>query len=87
MKLNQYLSERGATVLLARRMSVSSSLVAQWCAGKPISPERAVQIEQETGGVVRRWDCRPQDWHRIWPELINAEGAPVVPVEEARDAA
>lgn len=33
---------------------------------------------------VRRWDLRPDDWHRIWPELIGAEGAPGVP--EAREA-
>lgn len=36
---------------------------------------------------VRRWDLRPADWHRIWPELIGAEGAPVLPTEEVRDAA
>ena len=24
------------------------------------------------------WDLRPDDWHRIWPELIGADGAPDV---------
>lgn len=24
------------------------------------------------------WDLRPDDWHRIWPELIGADGAPPV---------
>ena len=22
------------------------------------------------------WDLRPDDWHRIWPELIDTDGAP-----------
>jgi DNA-binding transcriptional regulator YdaS (Cro superfamily) len=35
-------------------------------------------IEAHTGGEVRRWDLRPNDWHRIWPELIGAAGAPDV---------
>ena len=29
-----------------------------------------------SGGTVKRWDLRPDDWHRIWPELIGADGAP-----------
>jgi hypothetical protein len=39
---------------------------------------------------VRRWDLRPDDWHRIWPELVGADGAPQVPADqpqEVRDAA
>jgi DNA-binding transcriptional regulator YdaS (Cro superfamily) len=56
--------------------------------GKSCGPQLAVGIEQATTRAVRRWDLRPDDWHRIWPELIGAEGAPAVPVpEEVRDAA
>ena len=40
--------------------------------------ERCVQIEHATSGAVRRWDLRPTDWHRIWPELIGQPGAPEV---------
>jgi hypothetical protein len=36
---------------------------------------------------VARWDLRPDDWHRIWPELIGAEGAPPLPVEPQCKAA
>lgn len=36
---------------------------------------------------VPRWEMRPDDWHRIWPELIGHEGAPTPQPQEARDAA
>lgn len=46
---------------------------------RKLAPENCVAIERATAGAVRRWDLRPADWHRIWPELIGAEGAPAVP--------
>ena len=55
--------------------------------GKSSGVMLAVELERATAGAVRRWDLRPTDWHRIWPELIGTEGAPAVPAEEARDAA
>ena len=45
---------------------------------RPVPPVHGAAIEQGTGMAVRRWDLRPDDWHRIWPELIGAEGAPEV---------
>jgi len=44
--------------------------------GKPCSPELAAAIDVESGATVRRWHMRPADWHRIWPELVGAVGAP-----------
>lgn len=29
----------------------------------------------ETGGAVSRKELRPDDWHRIWPELAAAGAA------------
>lgn len=46
---------------------------------RPCAPELAVAIEQESKAAIRRWDLRPDDWRLIWPELIGAEGAPVIP--------
>lgn len=34
----------------------------------------------------RLWDLRPDDWHRIWPELIGTEGAPPVAAETGEAA-
>lgn len=39
---------------------------------KPCGPELAVSIEQESGGAVTRQELRPDDWPRIWPELVAA---------------
>lgn len=47
----------------------------------------AVALERETAGAVRRWDLRPDDWHLIWPELIDTSGAPPVPASRAAAAA
>lgn len=67
---------------MAVALGVSGSLVTQWAGGKPVSAERCVPIERATAGAVRRWDLRPDDWHRIWPELIGAEGAPEAPAAQ-----
>ena len=38
---------------------------------RPCAPELAVLLEQATKGAVTRQDLRPDDWRRIWPELIK----------------
>lgn len=45
---------------------------------KSCATDLAVNIERESGNRVRRWDLRPEDWFRHWPELIGRKGAPVV---------
>lgn len=73
----------GSAVELARIIGVSAPAIHEWKAGgRPVPIERCVQIERATDGAVRRWDLRPDDWWRIWPELIGADGAPEVPAEE-----
>jgi len=73
MDLKTYIAtERGRAVALAGRLGVSPSYLSQMANGKsPISPERCVDIWRETGGVVTREALRPDDWQRIWPELIE----------------
>lgn len=51
---------------------------------RPCSPELAVAIEVDSARALRRWDLRPEDWHRIWPELIGAVGAPATTPEPAK---
>lgn len=89
MTLDDYLSSEGSLTMaqLRERIGVrSDAQVRQWQKGyadRRPGPEYCVAIEQATGGVVRRWDLRPDDWHRIWPELIGTEGAPEIPVAKA----
>jgi|GEM_PF-1991668 len=47
----------------------------------------ARRIADVSKGDVAVWETRPEDWHLIWPELIGAEGAPLVDQQETRDAA
>ncbi len=91
MRLMEYLNmERGRGAAVALSVGVSPTFLSQIANGvRPAPADHCAAIERSTGGSVRRWDLRPTDWHRIWPELIGAEGAPAVPQahEEARDAA
>ena len=90
MKLGEYLEQPvpGRRKALADRLEVSASFLSQVALNKrPCPAVLAVEIEVATEREVKRWDLRASDWHRIWPELIGAEGAPAVPEAEARDAA
>ncbi len=90
MTLAEYIRlERGRMAVVAARAGLAAAFVSQMVNGvRRVPAERAADIEAACEGAVRRWDLRPDDWHRIWPELIDAEGAPDVPqAEEARDAA
>lgn len=49
---------------------------------KALAPASCVLVEKWSAGAVRRWDLRPEDWHRIWPELIGTKGAPKVKPEK-----
>lgn len=72
MDLTTYISrKRGSATDLAAAIGVSPSYLSQMVRGKsPISPERCVEIEKATGGEVTRKNLRPDDWDRIWPELV-----------------
>lgn len=74
---------------LAALIGVKQQHVWNWAnRGDRIPPEHCVSIEQATAGAVMRWDLRPDDWMRIWPELIGQSGSPKVEAKaEARDAA
>lgn len=86
MNLSAYLDglERGQRKELADALGVSSAYLYQMAtARRPVPPDLAPAIEQHTSNLVRRWDLRPDDWHRIWPELIGSDGAPTTEPEAA----
>ncbi len=62
----------GSQALLAKAIGVTQPTLNQWISGdRPVPIERCVLIEQATNGQVTRKDLRPDDWHRIWPELVD----------------
>lgn len=85
MKLRAYLDSlpRGGVTALANQLGRSPIYVSQLAAeqdGREPSAELSVAFEVATDRQVMRWDLRPADWHRIWPELVGIDGAPQ-PVE------
>lgn len=44
---------------LAKRLGISQAMVHKWKAGAQITAERAKQIEDATGGLVKRHELRP----------------------------
>jgi DNA-binding transcriptional regulator YdaS (Cro superfamily) len=84
MDLRTYteLLPRGGVASLAALLGVTPVYLSQLSArqdGRVPSAELCVRVEGATERAVRRWDLRPDDWHRIWPELIGTLGAPAVP--------
>lgn len=85
MKLDKYLELPDALTIseLRARIGLKSDMqIRQWrhgYAGRKPSPEYATALAIATGNKVARWDSRPDDWYRIWPELIGTDGAPEVP--------
>lgn len=82
MELATYLSARGATAQLARRLGVSASLVTQWGRGKLVPKTRCAQVERATAGVVTTEDLRRDvRWIRISdPDWPHPDGRPCIDV-------
>lgn len=78
--LQQAVDHLGGQAALAGAVGVKQQHVWNWLNRKGIVPaDRCAAIEQATGRAVMRWDLRPDDWWKIWPELVGLEGAPAVP--------
>jgi DNA-binding transcriptional regulator YdaS (Cro superfamily) len=76
--LDRAIKAAGSIASLAQKIGVATSSPAMWKSrGGRVPSDHCAAIELLTG--VKRWDLRPDDWHRIWPELIGAEGAPATP--------
>lgn len=85
--LQKAISTVGTQAGLAALVGVKQQHIWNWLnRGDLVPPEHCAVIERACEGSVRRWDLRPDDWHRIWPELIGAEGAPQVPTEQQEAA-
>jgi DNA-binding transcriptional regulator YdaS (Cro superfamily) len=76
----------GGVAKFAAELGITPIYLAQLSGrqnGREPSPALCVDMERLSGMQIRRWDARPGDWHRIWPELIGAEGAPAVATAKA----
>ena len=88
MDIDSYLRSAGSpdAKTFAGVIGVSIDQLRQWrhkYDNRRPGPESCVTIERVSGQAIRRWDLRPDDWYRIWPELIGTDGAPAIPQEVA----
>lgn len=78
MNLVEYMKNRprGEVSRLAKAINAHSPDLSMWAHKKrPVPVHFASSIEIATQGQVTRKDLRPNDWHRIWPELAEGEAA------------
>lgn len=89
MDLRTYIDgQRGRAAAIAADQHINPVMVSQWASGiKGVPAERCAAIEAFTENQVMRWDLRPRDWYRIWPELVGCPGAPELPDAEAAERA
>jgi len=64
----------GGTNKVAKLVGQSPASVSIW-RGKEVIPEGhlirlAARIESASGGAISRRELFPDDWERIWPELV-----------------
>lgn len=52
--------------------------VEYWRQAGRVPPQAVKTLVAACNGVVREWDLCPDDWMRIWPDLIDANGAPKI---------
>ena len=81
MKLREFLDgmHRGGMAAFAAKVGISPIYISQLAAvqdGRRPSPELCANIVRQSCADVQYWDLRPDDWHLIWPMVINTEGAP-----------
>lgn len=69
---------------IAEAVAIDDQYLYQCLTGrKDMKPKEAVRVERESGGRLRRWHLRRNDWHETWPELVGTEGAPPVPAHSS----
>ena len=60
----------GGMTKLAGVIGQSVQTVSNW-RGRGVPVVHCLAVEMATGGAVTRKELRPDDWHRIWPDLIG----------------
>lgn len=80
MKLSEYFDkcraagERGVQRRVAAEIGSTPVEVSQWAAEvRPVPAHYVPALESACNQEVTRADLRPDDWQRIWPELVTSK--------------
>jgi hypothetical protein len=67
----------GGTAAVAELSGVKAPSVSGWKESGRIPDDKLIRLAPiaEARGVASRKQLFPDDWHKIWPELVGAEGA------------
>lgn len=80
--LERAIDRVGNIASFASKIGVATSTPSMWKKRESlVPPEHCAAVESATG--VPRWELRPNDWYRIWPEIVGTAGAPEPPQREA----
>ncbi|MDR5777278.1 MULTISPECIES: carph-isopro domain-containing protein [unclassified Caballeronia] len=76
MKPSALIDALGGTTAVARLLGITAPSVHAWRKGG-IPDDKLIRLAPlaEKRGVCCRRDLRPVDWHLIWPELAEEQGA------------
>jgi DNA-binding transcriptional regulator YdaS (Cro superfamily) len=77
IELRAYAEANGGITEVASTLGVTKGVFWAWLNRGQVPADQCPAVERATG--VRRWALRPDDWFRIWPELMVEPGAPAVP--------
>lgn len=81
----QLIDALGGTLAVAALVGVKPPSVSGWKDAGRIPADKRIRLAPiaESLGITTRKELFPDDWHRIWPELIGTEGAPDAPAPKA----
>ena len=63
----------GGPAAVALACGVTPQAVVNWRGRGVVPADMCALLERVSCGAVTRRELRPDDWHRIWPELVDAE--------------
>ena len=72
MNHNEFIDKLGGTTAVARLLGIKAPSVHAWRTGG-IPDDKMIRLAplMEQRGIVSRKTVRPDDWHLIWPELVE----------------
>lgn len=79
MNPERLIVDLGGTAAVARLFGIKMASVSGWKkTGIPADKLIRLAPVAEQRGIATRKELFPTDWHLIWPELIELDGAPSV---------
>ncbi|WP_382155379.1 hypothetical protein [Hydrogenophaga sp. ANAO-22] len=80
MALPSYPAEKRREI--ASRLGIEEQYLYQITRGLKTAGAALAKQLNTVDPAAQLWDLRPDDWHLIWPELIEVDGAPKLKTEQ-----